>query len=112
MGHTSTAMVDRVYGKLDQASFRRAIAKMPGGLAAEDCHAGVTPITAQPGEHGTYGATPPKLKNADSGEESAFSSSLVVGAEGLEPSTSGLRVRCSTIELCPRADLRNVLSCQ
>ncbi len=23
-------------------------------------------------------------------------------AEGLEPSTSGLRVRCSTIELCPR----------
>ena len=24
-----------------------------------------------------------------------------VGAEGLEPSTSGLRVRCSTIELCP-----------
>lgn len=26
----------------------------------------------------------------------------VVRAEGLEPSTSGLRVRCSTIELCPR----------
>jgi integrase len=116
MGHTSTAMVDRVYGKLGEASYRRAIARMPGGLPPEsrpvDCHAGVTPIAPQPGEHGTYGATPPKLKNADAGEESAFSSSLVVGAEGLEPSTSGLRVRCSTIELCPRADLRNVLSFQ
>jgi hypothetical protein len=29
MGHSSTAMVDRVYGKLDEMSFRRAIAKLP-----------------------------------------------------------------------------------
>jgi hypothetical protein len=27
-------MVDRVYGKLDAASFRRAIAKMPGGAVS------------------------------------------------------------------------------
>ena len=27
MGHSSTAMVDRVYGKLDEASYRRAIAR-------------------------------------------------------------------------------------
>src|SRR5262245_3939589 len=32
----------------------------------------------------------------------------VVRAEGLEPSACGLRVRCSTIELCPQAG--NVVS--
>lgn len=31
MGHSSTAMVDRVYGKLDEMSFQRAIASAPAG---------------------------------------------------------------------------------
>ena len=34
MGHSSTAMVDRVCGKLDEASYRRAIAKLPNAIAS------------------------------------------------------------------------------
>jgi integrase len=108
MGHSSTAMVDRVYGKLDEMSFRRAIAKLPQRAestepdAAAGCHAGATHSTAAPGADGTAGTGEPKRETADSGVESAESSSYGVRAEGLEPSTSGLRVRCSTIELCPR----------
>ena len=41
-------------------------------------------------------------KIASSKRELAICTSYGVRAEGLEPSTSGLRVRCSTIELCPR----------
>ena len=39
---------------------------------------------------------------ANSDEEFAISTVYRVRADGLEPSTSGLRVRCSTIELRPR----------
>jgi len=108
MGHSSTAMVDRVYGKLDEASYRRAIAKLPGGTISSApshdpaCHAGVTPIAKKRGEHGVHGTTGCDAEIADSVEESAICGGCGVRAEGLEPSTSGLRVRCSTIELCPR----------
>jgi len=96
MGHSSTAMVDRVYGKLDAAGYRRAIARMPGGAdvtapaPAPNLHAGGTTIAQDRGEHGT---TAPKREIADSVEKSAMSASYGVRAEGLEPSTSGLRVR-------------------
>ena len=108
MGHSSTAMVDRVYGRLDEATYRRAIARLPGGTDSSrsttdpDCHAGVTPIAQNRGEHGADGTSAYLAVVADSVEESTISGSSVVRAEGLEPSTSGLRVRCSTIELCPR----------
>jgi hypothetical protein len=61
MGHSSTAMVDLVYGKLDEASYRRAIARLPGGTAGAQptqdpgCHAGVTSAEQAGGEHGTHG---------------------------------------------------------
>jgi hypothetical protein len=112
MGHSSTAMVDRVYGKLDEASYRRAIARLPGGTAGAQptqdpgCHAGVTPAEQAGGEHGTHGTGAVLQRAVDPVEESAVYEDRVVRAEGLEPSTSGLRVRCSTIELCPRLELR------
>jgi len=108
MGHSSTAMVDRVYGKLDEASYRRAIAKLPGGtpvaheVADPDCHAGVTSPAQSGGKHGTDGTGAMLGPVTDPEEESVTYGDHEVRAEGLEPSTSGLRVRCSTIELCPR----------
>ncbi len=44
------AMVDRVYGKLDEANYRRAIAKLPGGSPIQS-HAGVT---VNPQNHGGW----------------------------------------------------------
>src|SRR4030095_10000427 len=41
--------------------------------------------------------------SANTDEESTISDGFRVRAEGLEPSACGLRVRCSTIELCPQA---------
>jgi hypothetical protein len=99
MGHSSMTMVDRVYGKLDEASYRRAIAKMPAGTVSSgptqdpDCHAGVTSIARNRGEHGADGTTTSETEIADPVEESAIYCSSGVRAEGLEPSTSGLRVR-------------------
>jgi hypothetical protein len=104
MGHSSTAMVDRVYGKLDASNFRRAMARLPGA----DLHAGVTHIEASAGDNGaggTHGAMAETAKAVNSDEESTASTSLRVRAEGLEPSTSGLGV--------PAPPAPNVLrSCQ
>ena len=111
MGHSSTAMVDRVYGRLDERSFRRAIGRLPGGSpTAEDCNAGVTSIPRNRGEHGVHGTNVENEKIANSDEEFAISSGCWVRAEGLEPSACGLRVRCSTIELCPQAGIDSVVS--
>ena len=123
MGHTSTAMVDRVYGRLDEGNLRRAIAKLPGAndaattqatgstknSAAADCHASVTHDAADVGTHGTDGASTPKREIADSVEESAISTSYGVRAEGLEPSTSGLRVRRADSVAPGTGRLRRVL---
>lgn len=91
MGHSSTAMVDRVYGKLDEASYRRAIAKLPRGDVSlprrhdPDCHAGVTSAARNAGEDGTHGTTAKLRLVTDSDEESAICSGCGVRAEGLEP---------------------------
>jgi hypothetical protein len=81
MGHSSTAMVDRVYGKLDASNFRRSMARLPGaGL-----HAGVTHIDASPGENGaggTHGTRPETAKAVNSDEESTASTSLRVRQKG------------------------------
>ena len=110
MGHSSTAMVDRVYGKLDEATYRRAIARLPRAIPVEESpaaepgqsHTGVTVTPENGGTHGTPGTSVDQAANSDSVEESTNSGDSVVRAVGLEPTTSGLRVRCSTIELCPR----------
>jgi Phage integrase family len=101
MRHSSTAMVDRVYGKLDEASYRRAIARLPGGTpsahqaANPDCHAGVTSPAQSGGKHGTGGTDAMLGPITDPQEESVTYGVRGVRAEGLEPSTSGLRVRAA-----------------
>lgn len=71
MGHSSMAMVDRVYGKLDEATYRRAIAKLPGGtptthaVVDPDCHAGVTSPAQSSGKHGTDGTEAMSQPTAD-----------------------------------------------
>jgi len=93
MGHSSTAMVDRVYGKLDAASFRRAIRKLPSGAVSSaptqtgHSHTGGTSTAQTCGEHGTDGTVADQRVIADSDEESATSTRFVVRAEGLEPWT-------------------------
>jgi hypothetical protein len=91
MGHSWAAMVDKVYGKLDEATYRRAIAKLPAGDVPAHpgpdpgCHAGATPAATAAGEHGTD-VTGAKLQLvADSVEEPASYVDDGVRAEGLEP---------------------------
>ena len=89
MGHSSTAMVDRVYGKLDEASYRRAIARLPGGTAGAQptqepgCHVGVTSAGQAGGEHGTHGMGSVLQRAVDPVEESAAYEDRTVRAEGL-----------------------------
>lgn len=95
MGHTSTAMVDRVYGRLDEGTLRRAIAKLPGAseaptqaieTAPADCHARVTRLATDAGTHGTDGTVQDLRLVPDPDEESASYDEDGVRAEGLEPS--------------------------
>ena len=77
MGHSSTAMVDRVYGKLDEATYRRAII----AIRAEP-GPGVT-VRRKSGTDGTSGQTSinPRTKNPSRLREI---STRLVRAEGLE----------------------------
>ena len=95
MGHSSTAMVDRVYGKLDAANFRRAIAKLPGGAVSpaskqeEGSHAGVTSISQTLGEHGADGTTADQAAVANYVEDCCGVSAgelgpSIIGYESLE----------------------------
>jgi integrase len=84
MGHGTTRMVDLVYGRLDDATRHAAIAKLPSG-----CDAGVSHRAPQAGTGGTTG-TPP-----DSGSD-ANSVGNWVPRVGVEPTTRGFSVRCST----------------
>ena len=90
MGHSSTAMVDKVYGKLDEATYRRAIAKLPAGDAQPILGQirGVTPVQRRPRRRLANMAPMTKLQLvADSVEEPASYDADGVRAEGLEPWT-------------------------
>jgi len=78
MGHSSTRMVELVYGQLTDATYRDAIARMPGG---SNCNAGVTDAVQNPGKDGTYGTvkTEPSAGN-------------LVPRAGIEPATRGFSV--------------------
>ena len=84
LGHASTRMVDLVYGHLDDATRRAAIARLPSS-----CDASVPNRVPRAGIPGAGGATPV----ATSAEISVEN---LVPRVGIEPTTRGFSVRCST----------------
>ncbi len=102
LGHSSTRMVELVYGRLDAATLASAIGKLPGGPVSSrptqdpDCHAGVTSNAKSGGGHGTHGTAIAQAAIRNSVEESANSGSLRVPRDGVEPPTRGFSVPCST----------------
>jgi hypothetical protein len=80
LGHSSTRMVEKVYGRLDQATLNAAISRLPGanapqptataGVTADSrCHAGVTALPKNGGEHGTSGTAIAQAALTNSVEE-------------------------------------------
>jgi integrase len=102
LGHSSTRMVEKVYGRLDADTLASAVAKLPVGAAPPppigdpDCNAGVTREPEKRGERGTSGTAIARAAIVNSVEESAISAGCVVPRDGIEPSTRGFSVRCST----------------
>jgi len=81
LGHSSTRMVDLVYGQIDTATLARALLRLPGG----ECELGGKDASGRAAQNGQP-AQPPTLDN---------SLSSVLGV-GIEPTTRGFSVRCST----------------
>lgn len=81
LGHSSTRMVDMVYGQIDGGTLARALNMLPGG----DCDNGVPHSNAPTGPGGRAGH--PQLTGT--------SVSAVLGA-GIEPATRGFSVRESS----------------
>lgn len=84
LGHTTTRMVDLVYGRLDDATLSAAIMKLPGA-----CDAGVPNGMPRPGAAGTTGHTPSSPSIVNSVEMSAASTEDFVPRAGIEPATRG-----------------------
>jgi integrase len=79
LGHSSTRMVDLVYGRLTPAVYAAAVASLPS------CAAGVpdaVPLVARPGARGT----------ARPGQKAAKSQESGVPRAGIEPATRGFSV--------------------
>ena len=90
LGHSSTRMVERVYGQLDDATLAMAISRLGS------CDAGVPNGLLRGGAGGATGTTPSSATIVNSVEESANSETSVVPRVGIEPTTrgfSGLRDR-------------------
>jgi integrase len=93
MGHTSTRMVDLVYGRVGPSDYEAAIARLPGG---NQSHAGYTFDVKNGGTHGTAGNAIAQAAIVNSVEESTISAGFEVPRVGIEPTTRGFSVRCST----------------
>jgi len=102
LGHTSTKMVDLVYGQLDDATFDRAAASMPGGVSVV-----CSPVASEMGS---------AVRSEPSGAEPFEAVSVVksVLGDGVEPPTRGFSVRKSSPpklpELLEKSTLRAVKS--
>lgn len=88
LGHSSTRMVELVYGQLDEATLSRAIDRLPGGS-----HTGYTEALPNRGSGGAIGTAPFSPAIANSVEESAISSTCAVPNPGVEPGTRGFSGR-------------------
>jgi integrase len=94
LGHSSTRMVEKVYGRLDEATLAAAISRLPGG--GSDCNAGVTRDVRTGGTRGAGGNAIAQAAIENSVENPVDSAVLVVPRDGVEPPTRGFSVRCST----------------
>lgn len=83
LGHSSTRMVEKVYGHLSDTSLRDAIDRLPG------CAAGVQPTLLQEGATGTDGTAVAALLVEEGRETAAGSPVLTVPSPGIEPGTRG-----------------------
>ncbi|MEO9196776.1 MAG: site-specific integrase [Polyangia bacterium] len=81
LGHTSTRMVDLVYGKLDEATLLRAVSSLPGGRAISGLNQG------RFGERGEQHAV------VVAAEKTRQSEVLLVPGPGIEPGTRGFSIR-------------------
>lgn len=77
LGHSSTRMVDLVYGQLDEATLHAAIGRLPGG-----CDAGVTSGASRKGSAGAIVTGPARRLGRISDEDQ-------VPRVGIEPTTRG-----------------------
>lgn len=84
LGHSSTRMVDLVYGQLDEATLHAAIGRLPGG-----CDAGVTRGAAQDGAAGAPGTAHGRRRGRISDEDR-------VPRVGIAPTTCGFQSACRT----------------
>ena len=87
-------MVEKVYGRLDEATLAAAISRLPGG--GPDCNAGVTRDVRTAGTMGAGGNAIARAAIENSVENPVDSAVLVVPRDGVEPPTRGFSVRCST----------------
>jgi len=90
LGHKSTRMVDLVYGQLSDATLAAAIGRLPG------CDAGVPPAGPTRGGGGDGGTVGADYRAAVSVEKLVETAAYVVPRVGIEPTTRGFSVRCST----------------
>jgi hypothetical protein len=88
MGHTSTRMVDLVYGRVGPSDYEAAIAKLPGG---DQSRAGYTSTAQNAGTHGTAGNAVARAAIVNSVEESTMFDGSVVPRVGIEPTTRGFQ---------------------
>jgi len=95
LGHSSTRMVEKVYGRLDETTLASAIEKLPGGTLHQ-LHAGVTLRPQNDDEHGAGGTMIAQAAIVNSVEESLGLRNFGVPRVGIEPTTRGFSVRCST----------------
>jgi len=95
LGHSSTRMVELVYGRLDERTLASAVDKLPGG-SLHQLHAGVTVTPSNGGEHVAGGAALAQAAIVNSVEESLGLQNFGVPRVGIEPTTRGFSVRCST----------------
>ena len=88
-GHTSTRMVDLVYGRVGPSDYEAAVARLPGG---NQSHAGHTFDVKNGGTHGTAGNAIAEAAIVNSVEESFSSTGFEVPRVGIEPTTRGFSV--------------------
>ncbi len=91
MGHTTTAMVQKVYGRLTPAALRNLLATALG-IASESAAASAADVQQTDADR----ADAPDESDVAEMQKARKTGPSAVGHLGLEPRANGLRVHCST----------------